>query len=53
MTGRAGRRGKDKIGFALVAVPESFMDVRQVARLVSAPPADVFTARSASISPWY
>jgi ATP-dependent RNA helicase HelY len=40
MTGRAGRRGKDRIGFALV-VPGKYMDVRQVARLFIAPPADV------------
>ncbi len=36
MTGRAGRRGKDKIGFA-VAVPSRFMDARLAARLVNAP----------------
>ena len=40
MTGRAGRRGKDKIGFA-IAVPSRFMDARLAARLVSAPPSDV------------
>jgi ATP-dependent RNA helicase HelY len=40
MTGRAGRRGKDKIGFA-VAVPGRFMDAHLAARLVSAPPTDV------------
>jgi ATP-dependent RNA helicase HelY len=40
MTGRAGRRGKDKIGFA-VAVPSRFMDARLAARLVGAPPSDV------------
>lgn len=40
MTGRAGRRGKDRIGFALV-VPGRYMDVRQVARLLNAPAADV------------
>jgi superfamily II RNA helicase len=40
MTGRAGRRGKDRIGFALV-VPGRYMDVRQVARLLRAPAADV------------
>lgn len=40
MTGRAGRRGKDRIGFALV-VPGKHMDVRQVARLFTAPAADV------------
>ena len=40
MTGRAGRRGKDRIGFALV-VPGKYMDIRQVARLFKAPAADV------------
>ncbi len=40
MTGRAGRRGKDNIGFALV-VPGKYMDVRQVARQLTAPPAAV------------
>jgi superfamily II RNA helicase len=40
MTGRAGRRGKDKIGFA-VAVPSRFMDARLAARLVGAPASDV------------
>jgi superfamily II RNA helicase len=40
MTGRAGRRGKDKVGFALL-VPGKYMDVRQVARLFKAPPATV------------
>jgi ATP-dependent RNA helicase HelY len=40
MTGRAGRRGKDKVGFAMV-VPGKYMDVRQVARLFNAPSAPV------------
>jgi ATP-dependent RNA helicase HelY len=40
MTGRAGRRGKDNIGFALV-VPGKYMNVRQVARQFKAPPAAV------------
>ena len=40
MTGRAGRRGKDRIGFALV-IPGKYMDVRQVARLFQMPPAPV------------
>lgn len=40
MTGRAGRRGKDQIGFA-VAVPGKFMDPRLVATLVSAPSSHV------------
>jgi superfamily II RNA helicase len=40
MTGRSGRRGKDRIGFALV-VPGRYMDVRGVARLFTDPPAPV------------
>jgi ATP-dependent RNA helicase HelY len=40
MTGRAGRRGKDNIGFGLV-VPGKYMDVRRVAKLFSAPAAAV------------
>lgn len=40
MTGRAGRRGKDKVGFAMV-VPGKYMDVRQVAQLLKALPSPV------------
>ncbi len=40
ITGCAGRRGKDHIGFALL-VPGKYMDLRSVANLFSAPPADV------------
>jgi len=40
MTGRAGRRGKDHVGFA-VAVPGRYMDLRLVADLCTAPPEDV------------
>lgn len=40
MTGRAGRRGMDHIGFAM-AVPGKFMDPRLVARLINAPPSNV------------
>ncbi|MGD9138721.1 MAG: DEAD/DEAH box helicase [Desulfobacterales bacterium] len=40
MTGRAGRRGMDKIGFALV-VAGRFMDVRLMAKLYHMPPSDV------------
>ncbi len=40
MTGRAGRRGKDRIGFALM-LPGPFMDLSAMARLVSARPDDV------------
>jgi superfamily II RNA helicase len=39
-TGRAGRRGKDRIGFAVV-IPGKFMDVRLIADLCSAAPEDV------------
>ena len=42
MTGRAGRRGKDQIGFA-VAIPGKFMDVRLVAKLMASPPTAVFS----------
>jgi superfamily II RNA helicase len=40
MTGRAGRRGMDNIGFC-VAVPGRFMDIHLTARLINAPPSDV------------
>jgi superfamily II RNA helicase len=40
MTGRAGRRGMDKIGFALV-LPNRFMDVRLIAKLLPSPPSEV------------
>lgn len=40
MTGRAGRRGKDNIGFALV-VPGKYMQVRQVARRLNESPGPV------------
>ncbi len=40
MTGRAGRRGMDKIGFALL-VPDKFMDVRLMTKLLSMPPSEV------------
>jgi ATP-dependent RNA helicase HelY len=40
MTGRAGRRGMDRIGFAL-AVPGRYMDLRLVARLLSSRPEKV------------
>ena len=42
MTGRAGRRGKDRIGFALV-VPGKYMDIRQVGHLFKAPPGPVYS----------
>ena len=40
MTGRAGRRGMDHIGFA-VAIPGKFMDIRLTAKLMTSPPSDV------------
>ncbi|MFW6334219.1 MAG: DEAD/DEAH box helicase, partial [Desulfosalsimonas sp.] len=40
MTGRAGRRGMDKIGFAVV-IPGRFMDTRYVGRLINMQPTDV------------
>ncbi len=40
MTGRAGRRGMDNIGFALL-LPSKFMDVRLMARLLRSTAADV------------
>jgi superfamily II RNA helicase len=40
MTGRAGRRGMDKIGFALL-LPNKFMDVRWMAKLFGKPASDV------------
>jgi len=42
MTGRAGRRGMDNIGFALV-VPGRFTDVRLMAELCLSPPEDVLS----------
>jgi superfamily II RNA helicase len=40
MTGRAGRRGMDNIGFALL-IPDKFMDVRLMAQLLHSPPSEV------------
>jgi superfamily II RNA helicase len=42
MTGRAGRRGADNIGFAL-AIPGKFMDVPLIVELNDAPPSDVLS----------
>ncbi|MBT8357168.1 MAG: DEAD/DEAH box helicase [Desulfobacterales bacterium] len=42
MTGRAGRRGMDNIGFT-VAIPGKFMDLRLAARLVTSRPSDVIS----------
>jgi superfamily II RNA helicase len=40
VTGRAGRRGMDHIGFAL-AIPGRFMDIRHICRLLHSPPSEV------------
>ncbi len=40
MTGRAGRRGMDNIGFAIL-IPGKFMDLAHAARLVNAPSQDI------------
>lgn len=40
MTGRAGRRGQDKIGFLLV-VPGRFMDINHIRRLIFKKPEDI------------
>ncbi|RPH48079.1 MAG: DEAD/DEAH box helicase [Desulfobacteraceae bacterium] len=40
MTGRAGRRGMDKIGFA-VAIPGKFLDLKLIAKLIHSPPLDI------------
>jgi superfamily II RNA helicase len=40
MTGRAGRRGMDHIGFAVI-IPGKYMDVRLTAKLMTSPPTDV------------
>jgi superfamily II RNA helicase len=40
MTGRAGRRGMDHIGFA-VAAPGKYMDLRLIAKLISTPASNV------------
>jgi len=42
MTGRAGRRGMDNIGFAL-SVPDKFLDVRLIGRLLHSPPSPVLS----------
>ena len=42
MTGRAGRRGMDKIGFC-VAVPGRYMDLKLTARLLNSPPSKVMS----------
>lgn len=37
MTGRAGRRGRDNVGFAIL-VPGQFQDARRIAKLIKSPP---------------
>ncbi len=40
MTGRAGRRGMDNIGFAII-LPGRFMDLNYIAKLINSPPLDI------------
>jgi ATP-dependent RNA helicase HelY len=40
MTGRAGRRGMDKIGFAIM-LPGKFMDLKYVGNLINSPSLDI------------
>jgi ATP-dependent RNA helicase HelY len=42
MTGRAGRRGQDKIGFMLV-VPGRFMDLEHISKLIYKKPEDILS----------
>jgi len=42
MTGRAGRRGMDNIGFAIV-IPGPFMDVKLIGDLLKSPPEDILS----------
>ena len=49
MSGRAGRRGMDRIGFALV-MPGKYMDTPYVASLLNAPPTDVDSQLSINFS---
>lgn len=42
MTGRAGRRGMDNIGFAM-AVPGKFMNLGLCAKLVNEPPSNIYS----------
>ncbi len=42
MTGRAGRRGMDKIGFAAI-LPGKYMDTGYLAKLFQSPPADIIS----------
>jgi ATP-dependent RNA helicase HelY len=49
MVGRAGRRGMDRIGFAII-LPDPFMDVQAIAKLSSSPPSDVLSQVKVSFS---
>ncbi len=42
MTGRAGRRGKDHIGF-MVVIPGKFMDIPLIAQLTTSSPSPIFS----------
>jgi len=42
MTGRAGRRGMDNIGFALL-IPDKFMDIRLIGQLLQSSPSAVIS----------
>lgn len=49
MVGRAGRRGMDRVGFAVV-VPGTYMDIPAIARLATSPPSDVLSQIKLSFS---
>ncbi|MCG8642952.1 MAG: DEAD/DEAH box helicase [Desulfobacterales bacterium] len=49
MTGRAGRRGMDKIGFGII-LPGRYMDLSYVSTLITAPPLDVQSQISINFS---
>ncbi len=42
MTGRAGRRGKDNIGFGIL-IPGKFMDLRLASKLINSPSSKVYS----------
>lgn len=49
MTGRAGRRGMDNIGFA-IALPGKFMDLKYTAQLINADPMEIESRISINFS---
>lgn len=49
MTGRAGRRGMDNIGFAIM-MPGRYMDLKYVAHLIHSPPMDIESQISINFS---